>query len=137
MRPFEPGSARHVLPAGLLAKQEKNKKSRSMSWTLTNLLIELIAGIVGGHMIAAVAKEHSFGALGHTIAGALGGGLSGFFLQTLAGMVVDSAGNAYQATDQVTEWFIQGVTGLIAGAMVTMAIGFAKQPFEQQRLGRS
>lgn len=108
-----------------------------MSWTLTNLLIELIAGIVGGHMIAAVAKEHSFGALGHTIAGALGGGLSGFFLQTLAGMVVNSAGNAYQATDQVTEWFIQGVTGLIAGAMVTMAIGFAKQPFEQQRLGRS
>jgi hypothetical protein len=108
-----------------------------MSWTLTNLLIELIAGIVGGHMIAAVAKEHSFWALGHTIAGALGGGLSGFFLQTLAGMVVDSAGNAYQATDHVTEWFIQAVTGLIAGAMVTMAIGFAKQSFEQHKVGRN
>jgi uncharacterized membrane protein YeaQ/YmgE (transglycosylase-associated protein family) len=52
-----------------------------MTWTLTNLVIEIIAGIVGGHAIAAVAKEHSFGALGHTITGALGGAFSGYFLQ--------------------------------------------------------
>jgi hypothetical protein len=34
-----------------------------MNWTLTNFLIEMIAGIVGGQVIAVVAKEHSFGAL--------------------------------------------------------------------------
>jgi uncharacterized membrane protein YeaQ/YmgE (transglycosylase-associated protein family) len=68
-----------------------------MTWTLTNLVIEIIAGIVGGHAIAAVAKEHSFGALGHTITGALGGAFSGYFLQTLAALVVDSTGEAYQA----------------------------------------
>jgi hypothetical protein len=39
-----------------------------MNWTLTNFLIEMIAGIVGGHAIAVVAKEHNFGALRHTIA---------------------------------------------------------------------
>ena len=107
-----------------------------MTWTLSNLVIEIIAGIVGGHAIAAVAKEHSFGALGHTIAGALGGAFSGYFLQTLAALVVNSTGDAYQGADQVTQWFIQAMTGLVAGAILTMAIGFAKHTFAQHRLGR-
>jgi hypothetical protein len=108
-----------------------------MTWTLTNLVIEIIAGIVGDHAIAAVAKEHSFGALGHTIAGALGGAFSGYFLQRLAALVVDSTGDAYQGADQVTQWFIQAVTGLVAGAILTLAIGLAKQTFEQRKLERS
>jgi len=103
-----------------------------MTWTLTNLVIEIIAGIVGGHAIAAVAKEHSFGALGHTITGALGGAFSGY----IAALVVDSTGEAYQGADQVTLWFIQAITGLVAGAILTMAVGFGKQTFEQHRLGR-
>ena len=107
-----------------------------MTWTLSNLVIVIIAGIVGGHAIAAVAKEHSFGALGHTIAGALGGAFSGYFLQTLAALVVDSTGDAYQGADQVTQRFIQAMTGLVAGAILTMAIGFAKHTFAQHRLGR-
>ena len=41
-----------------------------MTWTLSNFVIEIIAGIIGGHTIAAVAKEHRFEALGHTITGA-------------------------------------------------------------------
>ena len=118
------------------AIQQANKKSYTMTWTLTNLVIEIIAGIVGGHAIAAVAKEHSFGALGHTITGALGGAFSGYFLQTLAALLVDSTGEAYQRADQVTLWFIQAITGLVAGAILTMAFGFGKQTFEQHRLGR-
>lgn len=105
-----------------------------MTWTLTNFLIELVAGIVGGHAIAAVAKEHSFGALGHTITGALGGAFSGYFLQTLVALVVDSTGEAYLESDALTGWFIQAVGGLAAGAIVTMAVGFAKQTFEQHQL---
>jgi hypothetical protein len=102
-----------------------------MSWTLTNFLIELVAGIVGGHAIAAVAKEHSFGALGHTIADALGGAFGGYFLQTLVPLVVDSTGEANMQSDVVTEWFMQAVAGLAAGAIVTMAVGVGKQAFEQ------
>lgn len=106
-----------------------------MTWTLTNFLIELVAGIVGGHAIAAVAKEYSFGALGHAIAGALGGAFSGYFLQTLAALVVDSTGEANLESDVVTGWFIQVVAGLVAGAVVTMAIGFTKHTSQQQKLG--
>jgi len=105
-----------------------------MSWTLTNFLIELVAGMAGGHAIAAVAKEHSFGALGHTITGALGGAFSGYFLQTLVALVVDSTGEAYLESDQLTGWFMQAVGGLVAGAIVTMAVGLGRQAFEQHQL---
>jgi uncharacterized membrane protein YeaQ/YmgE (transglycosylase-associated protein family) len=107
-----------------------------MIWTFTNLVIEIIAGVIGGHAIAAVAKEHSFGAVGHTVAGALGGAVSGYFLQTLAALVVDSTGDPYQGADQVTQWFVQGVTGMVAGAVLTMAVGFAKHAFAQHRFGK-
>jgi hypothetical protein len=50
-------------------------------------------------------------------------------------LVVDSTGDAYLLSDLVTGWFIQAVTGLVAGAIVTMAIGFAKQTLQQQKLG--
>jgi uncharacterized membrane protein YeaQ/YmgE (transglycosylase-associated protein family) len=48
----------------------------------------MIAGIFGGHAAATAAHEHGFGAFGHTLVGAVGGGLSGYFLQTLATTMV-------------------------------------------------
>ena len=62
-----------------------------MTWTITNLAIQIIAGIIGGHGAAAASKEHSFGVLGHTIVGAVGGAISGYFLQTFVGTVVNGA----------------------------------------------
>jgi hypothetical protein len=114
-------------------EKESEQKKPAMTWTLTNLVIEIVAGIVGGHAIAAVAKEHDLGARGHTVTGALGGAFSGYFLQTLAALVVDSTGDAYQGADQVTQWFVQAATGLVAGAILTMAIGFAKHTIAQHR----
>ena len=35
-----------------------------MTWTFTNLVIQIIAGILGGHAAATAAHEHSFGAFG-------------------------------------------------------------------------
>jgi uncharacterized membrane protein YeaQ/YmgE (transglycosylase-associated protein family) len=83
--------------------QKDAKKGAAMTWTLTNFLIQMIAGIVGGHAIATVAKEHNFGALGHSVTGAVGGAFSGYFLQTLAATVVDSTGQINQDADQVTQ----------------------------------
>jgi hypothetical protein len=117
-------------------EKEREQKDNAMTWTLTNFLIEMIAGIVGGHAIAAIAKEHSFGALGHSITGALGGAFSGYFLQTLAATVVDSTGEINQDAHQVTQRFIQAMAGLAAGAILTMAIGFAKHAIAQHRLSR-
>src|SRR5580704_8332239 len=102
-----------------------------MSWTLTNLIIEIVAGIVGGHAIATVAKEHDLGVLGHTVTGALGGAISGYFLQTRVALVVDAGGDIHAASDQVTLWFVQAMTGLVAGAIVTMGVGLAKHAIAQ------
>lgn len=104
-----------------------------MTWTLTNLVIELIAGVIGGHAIATAAKEHNFGWLGHTITGALGGAFSGYFLQTLAATVVNAGGEVQQDPDLITQWLLQFLTGLAAGAIVTMAVGFAKHAIDQTR----
>ena len=124
------------LGASRAAKQEANEKRRAMTWTLSNLVIETVAGILGGHAIAAVAKEHSFGALGHSVTGALGGAFSGYFLQTLVAVVVESTGDVHQDADQLTQWFMQAVAGLAAGAILTMAVGFARHAIAQHRLGR-
>ncbi len=74
-----------------------------MAWTVTNLVIQIIAGSIGGHAAAAASKEHSFGALGHTIAGAVGGALSGYFLQTIVATVVTGKGAVNQDADVVTQ----------------------------------
>lgn len=40
-------------------KEETQKQDDAMSWTVTNLVIEVVAGIIGAHAISAAAKEHS------------------------------------------------------------------------------
>jgi hypothetical protein len=107
-----------------------------MTWTLTNLVIEIVAGVMGGCAIAATAKEYSFGMLGHGATGALGGALSGSFLQTLAASVVDSTGDVHGPSDQATQWFMQAIAGLVAGAILTLGVGFAKHAIEHHRSGR-
>jgi hypothetical protein len=103
-----------------------------MGWSATYLMIQIIAGILGGYAAAAVAHEHSFGAVGHGIAGAAGGALSGYFLQALAGTVVTGSGAANDI-EPVTQWILQGLAGLAAGAIFTLAIGFVKHGIDQNK----
>ncbi len=114
-------------------KEETQKQDDAMSWTVTNLVIEVVAGIIGAHAISAAAKEHSFGVVGHTIAGAVGGAFSGYFLQTLIATVVNSTGQVQPGADLVTQWLLQGFGGFAAGAILTMAVGFAKHSIDQHR----
>ncbi|HWF93730.1 MAG TPA: hypothetical protein VG291_02095 [Xanthobacteraceae bacterium] len=105
-----------------------------MTWTTTNLLIQVIAGIVGGLAAAGLAKEHSFGTVGHIATGALGGAFSGYFLQTLAGTMVTGAGTVNES-DPVGDAILQGLTGLVAGAIVTLIVGFVKHSMGHHKAG--
>jgi hypothetical protein len=107
-----------------------------MVWSATYLLIQIIAGILGGFAAAAAAHEHSFGALGHAIAGAAGGALSGYFLQTYAGTIVNATGAANEI-EPVTQWILQSLTGLAAGAILTLAVGFVKHAINQNQAGKN
>lgn len=103
-----------------------------MVWTTTNLVIQMIAGILGGHFAASAAKEHNFGFFGHTLAGAIGGAISGYFLQTLAATVVTANGslNDITAADDVV---MQGLAGAAAGGCLTLIVGFIKHSVDHHR----
>ena len=103
-----------------------------MTWTFTNLLIEIATGIVGGFAIAAAIKDHAFGAIAHAVTGAIGGAI-GYFLQTIVAMVVDSTGAINVDPDLVTQWLLQGPGGLAAGAILTMAIVVVKHGVDHHR----
>jgi uncharacterized membrane protein YeaQ/YmgE (transglycosylase-associated protein family) len=105
-----------------------------MTWTVTNLVIQIIAGILGGHVAAAAAKEHSFGAFGHTVAGAVGGALSGYFLQGVAATMVDVNGNINDVSAP-TQWMLQSLSGLMAGAAATLIVGFVKHSIDHHKAG--
>ena len=58
--------------------------------TIVNLIIQLIAGVVGGNAAGAALKDYNLGNLGNTIAGAIGGvggGAGGAILTIIAGLV--------------------------------------------------
>jgi uncharacterized membrane protein YtjA (UPF0391 family) len=97
-----------------------------MTWTVSNLIIQIIAGVLGAHGAAAGLKEHNFGALGHTLAGAVGGTLSGVFLQTVVRSVTVT-GIPIEPT-LLERVIIQGIVGAAAGAATMMVIGFISNP---------
>ena len=105
-----------------------------MTWTVTNLVIEVVAGILGGHALAIAMQEHSVGALGRTIAGAIGGGISGCFLQTAAPVLVTGGGalNVPRLFDQA---LIHSLTGAVAGGIVMLMVGFFKASINELRGG--
>jgi uncharacterized membrane protein YeaQ/YmgE (transglycosylase-associated protein family) len=103
-----------------------------MIWTTTNLVIQIVTGVLGAHFAASAAEEHSFGFFGHTLAGVIAGALSGYFLQRLAVTVVTASGslNQVDAADNVV---LQGLTGLAAGGCLMLVVGFIKHSIERHR----
>jgi hypothetical protein len=51
--------------------------------------------------------------------------------------VVNSTGEVQQDANAVTQWLLQAFAGLAAGAILTMAVGFAKHSVDQHRMGKS
>src|SRR5262249_56982293 len=63
-----------------------------MSGALVNLIVQILAGIAGGHAAGSTMKNFDLGALGNTIAGAVGGGVGGQLLQMLIPMLASGSG---------------------------------------------
>jgi uncharacterized membrane protein YeaQ/YmgE (transglycosylase-associated protein family) len=94
-------------------------------WTITNLVIQAIAGFLGAHAAALVSHEHRFGFIGHSLVGLIAGALSGFFLQRIVMTTVTGTGDAMPITD-LQEGIYQAVTGLAVGGMAMLVIGFVR-----------
>ena len=102
-----------------------------MIWTSTNLVIQILTGVLGAHFAATAAREHGFGFFGHTLVGAIGGALSGYFLQTLAVTLVTGSGslNEIRAVDNAV---LQGLAGIAAGGCLMLVVGFIKHSVDHR-----
>ena len=91
---------------------------------LTNLLVQLVAGAVGGNVAGSKIKNSNLGTLGNSIAGILGGGLGGQILSSLgASGLASSAGTGMSIESIVSD--LAG--GGIGGAVLIAIIGAIKK----------
>jgi hypothetical protein len=93
-----------------------------MSATLVNLIIQIVAGALGGNGAGAAMKDMSLGPLGNTIAGAIGGLGGGQLLSALVPALAGAAGGG----PDIQSIIGQAVGGGVAGAILTAIIGFIK-----------
>ena len=93
-----------------------------MSATLVNLIIQIIAGALGGNGAGAALKNMSLGPLGNTIAGAIGGLGGGQLLSALIPALAGATGD----TD-LGALVGQAVGGGIAGAILTAIVGLDRK----------
>ena len=92
-----------------------------MSATIINLIIQLIAGAIGGNAVGAGVKNVDLGTLGNTIAGAIGGAGGGTLLTALLPILQGAAGNF-----DIGQVLGQVAGGGVAGAIVTAVAGLIK-----------
>lgn len=92
---------------------------------IISIIIQLVAGAVGGNGLGAAAKNLSLGTTGNTIAGAIGG-VGGTWLASLvpglAGLV-GGAGTGMDAGALVS----QGVSGLVGGGILTAIVAAVRK----------
>lgn len=88
---------------------------------VVNLIIQIVAGAIGGNAVAAGVKDVNLGTLGNTIAGAIGGGVGGQILETLIPALA-------LAADKIDIGSLIGqiAGGGITGAILTAIVGLVK-----------
>ena len=92
-----------------------------MSGTLINLIIQIIAGVVGGHAAGATLKDFTLGRIGNTIAGAIGGAAGGSLLQEMIPTLASAASNV-----DIMALIGQVVGGGVGGAILAVLAGVTK-----------
>lgn len=95
-------------------------------WTFWGLAVQIVGGFFGAHAAASVSHDHRFGFIGHSIAGIIGGALSGAFLQSTAITILNGGGGENPSTAAEIA-FIHALTGGVVGAIAMFAVGIFKR----------
>lgn len=95
---------------------------------IINLIIQLVAGVVGGNAAGAALKDYNLGGIGNTIAGALGGVGGGQLLQAVPAIAAAAGGNL-----DVGAILGQIVGGGAGGAILTVIVGLVKSMMASQQ----
>ena len=99
-----------------------------MSATLVNLIVQLIAGALGGNAVGATMKNFDLGTLGNSVAGAIGGAGGGTLLTALLPLLQGAAGNV-----DVGALLGRAVGGGVSGAVLTAIVGLIKNAMDGGR----
>jgi uncharacterized membrane protein YeaQ/YmgE (transglycosylase-associated protein family) len=99
----------------------------TVSEAIVNLIIQLIAGVIGGNGAGAALKDYDLGKLGNTIAGAVGGVGGGQILQALIPALAGAGGL------DIGSIVGQLVGGGASGAILTIIVGIVKNLMAGQR----
>lgn len=83
---------------------------------IVQFIISLLAGVAGGNVGGAVLKDKSLGTVGNSVAGAVGGGITGYLLQALGFLGTVAASAAGQAAATSTGMDFTHLLGNIAGS---------------------
>ena len=81
---------------------------------LTTLMVQLIAGALGGYAAGSFSKDMSLGTIGNSVIGALAGGVGGQILVAMLGL---------SGSVQIVSAL---VTGGVSGGLAALLIGFLK-----------
>jgi uncharacterized membrane protein YeaQ/YmgE (transglycosylase-associated protein family) len=95
-------------------------------WTYWGLALQIVAGFFGAHAAASVSHEHRFGFIGHSLAGLVGGALSGAFLQSTA-LTILNGGGSENASSTAEIALIHALTGGVVGAIAMFAVGIFRK----------
>lgn len=98
-----------------------------MSATVINLIIQLIAGAIGGNAIGSGLQNVNLGTIGNSIAGAVGGVGGGTLLTSLIPLLAGTADNV-----DIGSIIGQAVGGGASGAILTAIIGIIKNAMSGQ-----
>jgi|SRR5262249_22644966 len=98
--------------------------------TIVNLIIQLVAGVVGGNAAGAAMKDYNLGNIGNTIAGAIGGVGGGQILQALIPAIASAAGGGNLDLGAIVGQIVGGGAG---GAILTVIAGLVKSMMTTQQ----
>ena len=84
------------------------------------LIIQLIAGAIGGNAAGAMLKDKSLGTLGNSLAGVLGGGIGG----QIIGMLTSAAGTGSLDISSILQSVVSGGAG---GGVLMVIVGIVKK----------
>jgi uncharacterized membrane protein YeaQ/YmgE (transglycosylase-associated protein family) len=90
---------------------------------LMNLVIQLVAGAVGGNVAGMLLKQYNLGPVGNSIAGIIGGGLGGQLLN----MMLHGGGAPAAGGFDIGSILTQIVGGGIGGGILMVIVGLIRQ----------
>jgi hypothetical protein len=100
----------------------------TMGASFVDLVIEIIAGAIGGYLAGMAFTTLNMGTAGNVIAGIIGGVLIGFLVRlNMPGLGSAAAGVSVVAV------IAQVVAGFIGGALLTIIVGFGKDMLSPPR----